>query len=124
MAECDVDCKKGRELGCQNFCCRLLVRLEPDERPESKDGLPPPGFVDKTPDGYCINFNRQSGLCDNWMNRPKVCRAYSCNKDDLLQVALREKFTSLVDLVKKAQTMFIPKENYKFIPFCSDDENG
>ncbi|MDH5473938.1 MAG: YkgJ family cysteine cluster protein [Gammaproteobacteria bacterium] len=124
MTKCDVDCNKGRELGCQTFCCRLLVRLEPDERPESKDGMPSPGFVEKTADGYCIHFNRQTGLCSNWMNRPKVCRSYSCNSDDLLQVALREQFSSLVDLVKKAQNIFIPKENYKYIPYCSDDDIG
>ncbi len=23
----DVDCAKGRVLGCQTYCCRLLVRL-------------------------------------------------------------------------------------------------
>ncbi len=22
-----VDCAKGREMGCQTYCCRLLVRL-------------------------------------------------------------------------------------------------
>ena len=122
--QCDVDCNKGRELGCQTFCCRLLVRLAPEERQQSKDGVPAPGFVDKDADGYCAYFDRVSSLCRNWHNRPAVCRAYSCNADDLLQVALRQKFTGIVDLVKKAQKMFIPRETYKFVPYCSDNDNA
>ena len=91
----DVDCCKGREIGCQTYCCRLLVRLDPDERGESKNGLPAPGFVDKAEDGYCVHFNRDSMLCAIWENRPRVCREYTCNTDDLLQVALRESFSSI-----------------------------
>lgn len=116
----DVDCNKGREAGCQTYCCRLLIRLEPEERVASKDGLPVPGFVDKAEDGCCVHLDKASYLCGIWENRPKVCREYSCNTDCLLQVALREKFTSIVDLVKKAQTMFIPKETFVRIPCCGE----
>lgn len=118
----DVDCCKGREIGCQTFCCRLLVRLDPEERKESTNGLPAPGFVDKAEDGYCIHFDRDTKLCENWHNRPRVCREYSCNTDDLLQVALRHSFTSIVDLVKKAQSMFVPREKYIRIPCCGDED--
>jgi len=124
MERSDVDCCKGRELGCQTYCCRLLVRLDPDERGESKDGLPAPGFVEKAADGYCINFDRDSNLCAIWHNRPRVCREYSCNSDFLLQVALRETFTSMVDLVKKAQSFFVPKETYVRIPCCDDEQDA
>ncbi len=120
----DVDCCQGRKVGCQTYCCRLLVRLEPEEREESKNGLPAPGFIDKADDGYCVHLDRESYLCAIWNDRPKVCREYSCNTDDLLQVALREPFTSVVDLVKKAQSMFIPKETYIRIPCCGEDENS
>ena len=119
----DVDCLKGREIGCQTYCCCLLVRLEPTERIEREDGSLPSSFVDKAEDGYCIHFNRASKLCSVWHNRPKVCREFSCNSDELLQVALRAPFTSLVDLVKKAQQMFIPKETHIRIPCCGDSHS-
>lgn len=123
MERSDVDCCKGRQLGCQTYCCRLLVRLEPDERPEARNGLPAPGFVEKAADGYCINFDRQSMLCAIWENRPRVCREYSCNTDFLLQVAVRESFKSMVDLVKKAQSMFIPRETWIRIPCCGEQRD-
>jgi len=141
----DVDCVRGREIGCQTYCCCLLVRLEPGENKpednkqvENRQGknrpdknrsgeivrcnksLPAPGFIEKAKDGYCIYFERETKLCSVWHNRPKVCREFSCNNDELLQVALRESFTSLVDLVKKAQRVFIPKETYIRIPCCGD----
>lgn len=120
----DVDCAKGRQIGCQTYCCRLLVRLEPEERIVSKNGMPAPGFVEKNEKGYCVHFNSDSSLCAIWRNRPKVCREYSCNTDHLLQVALRDSFTSIVDLVKKAQSIFIPKETYIRIPCCGEDGNS
>lgn len=119
----DVDCLKGREIGCQTYCCCLLVRLEPAERVERADGLLPAGFIEKAEDGYCIHFNRGSKLCSVWHNRPKVCREFSCNSDALLQVALRESFTSLVDLVRKAQRSLIPKETHIRIPCCGDSHS-
>jgi len=117
----DVDCCKGREIGCETYCCRLLIRLEPEEREPAKDGLPAPGFVEKADDGYCIHLDRESNLCAIWHSRPKVCREYSCNTDPLLQVALTEPYNSMVDLVKKAQLVLIPKESYVRIPCCGDD---
>jgi len=117
----DVDCDKGREIGCKTYCCRLLIRLDADEREASKDGQVMPGFVEKAEDGYCIHLDRKSNLCAIWHNRPKVCREYSCNNDPLLQVALRESYSSMVDLVKKEQNIFIPKESHIRIPCCGDD---
>ena len=125
MAErSDVDCCKGRELGCKTYCCRLLVRLDEAERGESKDGLPAPGFVEKAADGYCINFDRETYLCAIWQNRPRVCRDYSCNTDPLLQVALRYSYSSLVDLVKKAQSLFVARETFIRIPCCGEADDN
>ncbi|MDH5424919.1 MAG: YkgJ family cysteine cluster protein [Gammaproteobacteria bacterium] len=118
----DVDCNKGREIGCQTYCCRLLIRLEPEERIPQKNGLPSPSFVEKNESGYCIHLDRENNLCDIWHTRPKVCRQYSCNTDPLLQIALREPVTSMVALVKREQTLFIPKEKFIQIPCCGDDE--
>ena len=117
----DVDCVKGRETGCQTYCCRLLVRLDPEERETSKDGSPSPSFVEKAANGYCIHLNLKENLCGIWHTRPRICREYTCNTDPLLQVALREPVTSMVQLVKKAQTVFIPKEQFLQIPFCGDE---
>jgi Fe-S-cluster containining protein len=47
--------------------------------------LPAKGYVDKTPDGRCIHLEPGTGRCQNWDRRPRVCRAYSCNADPLLQ---------------------------------------
>lgn len=117
----DVDCVRGREAGCQTYCCRLLVRLDPEEIQPSKNGVPSPGFVEKSEDGYCIHLDQKENLCGIWQTRPRICREYTCNTDPLLQVALREPVTSMVELVKKEQAIFIPKEQFIQIPCCGDD---
>lgn len=114
-----VDCDAGRRLGCQVFCCRLLVRLAPDERPPGANGLAAKGYVDKDAHGYCVHFDRATGLCRNWERRPRVCREYDCNYDPLLQAALRCKFDNLVGLVKAASRMFIPREQHRSVPYRS-----
>jgi len=121
MSTCkNVDCVAGRALGCQTYCCRLLVRLDPEER-EKGDGVhTPKGYVDKTEDGYCINLDRDSQLCKNWHARPRACREYSCNGELLLQVAIRHEFKNIVELVKLAATAYIPVDTYISIPQLDD----
>jgi len=116
----NVDCSKGRQIGCQTYCCRLIVRLDPEERDFGNGSLPASGAVEKGEDGYCIHLDRESCFCGIWNHRPVVCRDYNCNDDFLLQVALKEPVTSLVRLVQKAQSVFIPKESYIRIP-CNDE---
>jgi len=111
-----VDCDVGRRMGCANFCCRKLVRLEPDEMKPSDGITPAKGFVDKDSEGYCIYFNRNNGHCINWKNRPRVCREYECNSDFLLQVVLRKGFKNIADLAKKAAKTHVFKEKYIKIP--------
>lgn len=121
MSTCaNVDCVAGRKLGCQTYCCRLLVRLEPDERDKGDGSNTPKGYVDKAEDGYCINFDRQTHLCNNWHARPRACSAYSCNGELLLQVAIRHEFKNVVELVKLAATVDIPLESYINIPFVDN----
>lgn len=112
----DIDCDAGRRLGCGTFCCRLLVRLKPHEREPDRDGIPAKQFVDKDEDGCCVHFDRASSLCRNWQQRPETCREYSCNGDFLLQVAIREGFSSIADLAKKATRSYIPCEQYVRVP--------
>jgi len=111
-----VDCDRGRELGCQSFCCSLLVRLDPEEREPSKDGLPAKGFVPKDENGRCIHQDLESGLCRIWERRPRVCREYECNSDPLMQVVVKFGFTSLGTLFKNAKNGYIPKEHHIKIP--------
>jgi len=107
-------------MGCATFCCRKLVRLEPDEMEPSDGKTPAKGFVDKDPEGYCIHFDRDSGDCTNWEKRPRVCREYECNSDFLLQVVLREGFNNIATLARSAVNTYILKENYIKIPMISD----
>lgn len=95
-----VDCEAGRRLGCQTFCCRLVVRLSAEERARGVPGVGPSmGCVPKDADGHCVHSDRETHLCRIWDDRPQVCRDYDCNNDELLQVVLRRGFTSLTDLV-------------------------
>ncbi len=115
--EVGVDCDRGREMGCGTFCCRLLVRLDPDEQETANPGRVAKGFVDKEPEsGNCVHFDVQTSLCRVWTRRPRVCREYSCNGDYLLQVVLRHGFRSLATLLKIARDAYIPKETYSHVP--------
>lgn len=117
MAECaDVDCDAGRALGCKTFCCRLLVRLAPDEREPAEGGTPAKGFVDKTPDGLCVNLDSETYRCKIWHTRPRTCREYDCNGDFLLQVALRQDFGNIVQLAVAASKAYIPQDTYLHVP--------
>jgi len=118
MSACaNVDCDAGRRQGCRTYCCRLLVRLAPDERTDDR------GFVDKDPDGLCVHLDRANYLCRIWAQRPKVCREYDCNGDELLQVALRQDFRTIVDLAKAATRMYLPREQFLRVPL-RDPEPG
>lgn len=117
----DVDCEKGRELGCATYCCRLLVRLDPDEREPSQDGLPAKGFVDKDENGCCVHLDPVTHRCRIWARRPRVCREYSCNEDLLLQVVLRTGFVSITRLVTAASQIYLPKECYVRVPYRGED---
>jgi hypothetical protein len=121
----DVDCDAGRRLGCQTFCCRLLVRLDPEERePSEEPGVAPKGFVDKDEEGYCVHFDRERSLCRIWERRPRICREYSCNGDPLLQVVLREGFVNIAQLAVAESKSFIPKETYVHVPCHHETKTG
>jgi uncharacterized protein len=95
-----LDCDEGRRRGCASFCCRLIVRLTPSERARGIPGVEPSmNCVPKRADGDCIHFDREAKKCRIWDERPRVCREYDCNQDDLLPIVLRGGFRSLVKLV-------------------------
>lgn len=94
-----IDCEAGRRMGCASFCCRLIVRLSPSERDPGSPDDPGKHCLDKdTRDGLCVYFERDTGRCGIWERRPRTCREYECNSDPLLQVVLREGYSSLVRL--------------------------
>lgn len=103
-----IDCDKGREMGCNTFCCRLMVRLKPYEMEPSDGNIAAKGFVDKDPHGFCIHAEKETGRCGIWENRPEVCREYSCNDDFLLQVVLTEGFVNIAEVAKTAAKVLIP----------------
>ncbi len=78
------------------------------------------GFVEKDADGYCKHLNRETYLCRVWEQRSRVCRGYDCNRDFLLQVAVRHSFGNIVELAKLAATAYIPKEAYVRVPAPGD----
>ncbi len=90
-----LNCDEGRRRGCGTFCCRLLVRLSPEEQVQRGGAR----FVDKDDDGHCIHFDAAANRCTDWDNRPAVCREYDCNDDPLLPIVLRDGFTTLTALV-------------------------
>jgi len=116
-----VDCTEGRRMGCQTFCCRLLVRLQPEEMKTTDDGSIAKSYVDKTPEGICIHMNLDSGLCNIWEKRPHTCRVYECNSDFLMQVVLREGFINIAETAKAASKAFIPTESYIKIPLLKNN---
>jgi len=99
-------------MGCQTFCCRLLVRLDPDERHPGVSK----GFVEKGADGYCASLDRENHLCRTWEKRSRACRSYDCNGDFLLQVAVRNQFRNIAELVRLATTAYIPQDTYIQVP--------
>lgn len=118
MCDADIDCDAGRRLGCRTFCCRLLVRLDPDEREAGDNGLAPKGYIDKDlNDGLCIHLDRETQRCRIWARRPRVCREYHCNDDDMLQAAVRlGGFKNIVELAQAALRLSLPRECYVRVP--------
>lgn len=98
----DIDCEQGRAMGCQSFCCLMLVRLKSHEMEPGVDGFAAKGFLDKMLDGNCIHFDSENGLCDRWETRPETCQEYMCNGDPNLQIVLRYGITNLVEVARRA----------------------
>jgi hypothetical protein len=117
-----LDCEQGRAMGCETFCCRLLVRLAPGERDPGGNHHPLRMCVDKDPrTGLCVYWDEASRRCTVWERRPKIFREYDCNRDPLLQVVLRYGFTSLTALASARPP---PTEHgeVRRLPVLEDDE--
>ncbi len=90
-----LDCDAGRRLGCGTFCCRLIVKVAPEE---PVPGRTPTHTLAKDPrDGWCVHLDRATRRCRIWAERPAVCRRYDCNHDPLLQLVVRDSYSDLVE---------------------------
>lgn len=69
-----IDCNAGRRMGCGTFCCKLLVRLRPEDAEALYPANPSKRFIDKNSDGYCMYLDRTTFRCDIWEKRPSICR--------------------------------------------------
>lgn len=115
-----LDCDAGRKLGCKSFCCRLLVRLEEHERTETDPMTNRlKGYVDKKENGTCLHHDEKIGLCQNWENRPKICREYDCNYDKLLQVVMKSNGTSIASWMKESVSVVIEDKDQQFVPYIT-----
>lgn len=86
------------------------------------NGYAPKGYVDKSPDGYCVHMNIENGLCMDWQNRPQACREYECNGDPNLQIVLRYGIINIAEIARRAATEYIHTETYIKIPYLDDTE--
>ncbi len=100
VEETILDCDEGRRRGCATYCCRLIVRYSPDDRPVYDEQGRRKSCVDKHPrTGLCVHMDETTHRCREWDDRPRVCREFDCNRDPLLPTVLEEGFVSLTRLV-------------------------
>lgn len=112
-----LDCKQGRCLGCQTYCCRLIVRLTEHEAARIYPENPEKLSLDKNLDtGFCEFMDGESFSCTIFEKRPAICREYNCNEDKLLQVALKQKVDSISSLSSEATKPYIPRDSWKTVP--------
>jgi len=119
MEEACLNCDAGRKMGCRTYCCRLLVRLREEEAQQLYPDRPTARFLEKAADGLCLYLDRETFRCGIWDKRPDICRRFDCNTDFLLQVAVKEPFESIVDLTKKAQSIYLPSHLWVKVPHTS-----
>ena len=96
-----LNCDEGRRDGCETFCCRLIVRYDPERRPRNADGVEK-HCVDKDPQtGQCVHLDNTTFRCEIWDRRPTDCRQYDCRGDPALEIVRETGWVSLVDLVRR-----------------------
>lgn len=112
-----IDCDYGNRIGCETFCCKLIVRLTTEEAKKIYPNSPKKISLDhdmKT--GYCEFLDKKNFRCRIFEIRPQICRSYTCNGEKMLQIALREEVGSIVELCKRVERKFIAKETFQTIP--------
>ncbi len=79
----EIDCENRLHL-CHAACCRLRFALSARdvENGKVKWNLGQPYMIRQGEDGYCHHLNRTTKFCSIYEDRPFVCRAYDCRKDE------------------------------------------
>lgn len=82
ISDVEIDCENRLHL-CQAACCRLRFALtvRDVEKGQIKWNLAQPYMIRQGADGYCHHFDREDQHCGIYEERPFVCRAYDCRKD-------------------------------------------
>lgn len=77
-----VDCAARMHI-CKAICCRLSFPLSATEIESGKIKweLGKPYFARKDAAGVCVHLEKEKG-CGIYDDRPRVCRGYSCEKDE------------------------------------------
>lgn len=78
-----VNCAERIHL-CKAACCKLNFALSVHEIESGnvKWDLGEPYFIRQSKSGYCTHLNNGECGCSIYHDRPKVCRQYSCAKDE------------------------------------------
>ncbi|MFN0085520.1 MAG: YkgJ family cysteine cluster protein [Blastocatellia bacterium] len=78
----EIDCENRLHL-CHAACCRLRFALtvRDVEKGRVKWNLGQPYMIRRGADGYCHHLDREHQRCGIYEDRPYVCRAYDCRKD-------------------------------------------
>jgi Fe-S-cluster containining protein len=80
--ESQVNCLERLHI-CKGICCKLSFPLS-DEEVESgkiKWDLGRPYYIRQNEDGFCCSRGEE-GKCNIYLNRPRVCRTYTCEGDE------------------------------------------
>ena len=91
----EIDCESLLPL-CHAACCRLRFALTATdvEKGQVKWNLGQPYMIRQGEDGYCHHFDRGAQHCGLYENRPFVCRAYDCRKDQRIWLDFENRVVS------------------------------
>lgn len=78
-----VNCAERMHV-CHAICCKLHFALSAEEIEGGKVrwDLGQPYSIRQTAEGFCVHNDRATGNCGVYQDRPRICRTYSCAKDD------------------------------------------
>ncbi|UCF04990.1 MAG: YkgJ family cysteine cluster protein [bacterium] len=78
----NVDCEE-RIAVCHGRCCQFGFALSAEEVASGKIDWDPnwPFYIKRDKDGFCVHWDRKTGFCGIYEQRPEICRTYSCEKD-------------------------------------------
>jgi hypothetical protein len=103
----EIDCENRLHL-CHAACCRLRFALTARdvEKGQIKWNLGQPYMIRQGSDGYCYHIDRDARHCGIYEDRPFVCRAYDCRKDQRIWQDFEQRIISpdLDNLITQLKT--------------------